>query len=156
MLQIHNLHTTVSDKPILKVLTLLALMLSAASAYASPSNTIGLSLELPKPFRGVWTEDGTSCKKRDAFNHAKISKNVFLHRKSKFEIVGVRSSRENKIVADAYLIADGQRNRTQVALEMINDWTMIADMGGVPMAFMRCSAKAPTHNDTINRAIDRM
>jgi hypothetical protein len=158
MFKITNLHATVGDKPVLRglALALVALAMSATSVSANAANTIELSLEVPKPFRGLWTEGGASCKKRDAIKHARISKNVFLHRKSRFEIVGVRTSSERDIAADVYLMEGGKRNRTDISMNMVDDWTMMANIGGVRMAFIRCSAKEPKLNDKLDRAIDRI
>jgi hypothetical protein len=151
MFKITNLHATVGDKPVLRglALALVALAMSATSVSANAANTIELSLEVPKPFRGLWTEGG-------AIKHARISKNVFLHRKSRFEIVGVRTSSERDIAADVYLMEGGKRNRTDISMNMVDDWTMMANIGGVRMAFIRCSAKEPKLNDKLDRAIDRI
>jgi len=137
---------------------LLALPLAAGvlSAPAAAADTIQLSLEVPKPFRGVWTEDGTSCKKRDAAKHARIGKTRFVHRQSRFEVAGVRSNGARGIIADAYLMGDGTRHRTEIALEMVDSFAMLATVGGVPMAFIRCSAVEPSWSDVIGGAVDRM
>ena len=133
-----------------------AFALALLPVHASATNMIGLSREMPKQFRGIWAENGTSCKKRDSFKHAKISKKVFFHRKSKFEIAGVRKNTERNIVADVYLIADGTRHRTDIAMDMVDDYTMAANIGGVSMIFIRCSTLPALWNDIADRAIDRM
>lgn len=135
-------------------------MLSLAAGLqpvpVTAADTIQLSQEVPKPFRGVWAEDGTSCKKREAAKHARISKKVFVHRQSRFEVAGVRSDSERRIVADVYLVAGGNRSRTEITMEMVDNFAMLANVGGVPMTFIRCSAVEPSWSDVVGGAVDRM
>ena len=136
------------------LLAMLALAVGVVPAAAA--DQIQLSLEVPKPFRGVWTEDGTTCKKRDAAKHARIGKTIFEHRQSRFEIAGVRNMSEGSIVADAYLVKDGTRTRTEISMQMVDPFAMLANVGGVPMVFIRCSAVEPSWADIIGGAADRM
>ena len=108
----------------------------AVPAAAAASDPILLSLEVPKPFRGVWAEDGSSCKKRDAAKHARIGKTIFQHRQSRFEIAGVRNANEGSIIADAYLVKDGTRSRTDITMQMVDPFAMLANIGGVPMVLI--------------------
>jgi hypothetical protein len=132
------------------------LALAVGFAPAAAGDQIQLSLEVPKPFRGVWAEDGSSCKKRDAAKHARIGKTIFQHRQSRFEIAGVRNASEGSIIADAYLVKDGTRSRTDMTMQMVDPFAMLANIGGVPMVFIRCSAIEPTWGDVIGGAADRM
>jgi hypothetical protein len=137
---------------------LAALSLAAGLLPVTPvaADTIRVSMEMPKPFRGVWAEDGTSCKKRDAARHARIGKSAFVHHRSRFEVAGVRSNNERSIVADVYLVTDGARNRAEIKLDMVDNFTMLANIGGVPMVFIRCSAVDPSWGDLSGAAVDRM
>lgn len=132
------------------------LALAVGFVPAAAADQIQLSLEVPKPFRGVWTEDGTTCKKRDAAKHARIGKSAFEHRQRRFEIAGVRNMSEGSIVADAYLVKDGTRTRTEISMQMVDPFAMLANVGGVPMVFIRCSAIEPSWADIIGGAVDRM
>lgn len=134
----------------------LALAGGVVAVPAAASDPMLLSLEVPKPFRGVWAEDGSSCKKRDAAKHARIGKTIFEHRQSRFEIAGVRNASEGSIIADAYLVKDGTRSRTDITMQMVDPFAMLANIGGVPMVFIRCSAVEPTWGDVIGGAVDRM
>jgi hypothetical protein len=137
-------------------LRLVVLGILAASPTLAQAQ-IKVALKIPAEFRGIWVEDGKTCKKRDSFHRAIVGKNSFAHRNAKFKISGALIQPNGSIIGYGSGRLGGTESvRVDVAMQLHSGGlVMKAYVGDLTMTFIRCSAVLGTET-TIENAVDRL